>query len=63
MSPVCPQQGWVLSLPPPPPSWRATQLSFSPRTPPGRSQICPLLQFMCHSKQEPLLWYIVGEGP
>lgn len=56
MSPVCPRLGGAPSLAP---SWRVTQLFFSPLTPPGRSRICPQHQFMCHSKRSPsygLLW-------
>lgn len=58
MSPACTQLGWAPSLPP---SWRTTQLSFSPLTPPRRSQVCPQHQLMSQL-QEPFLWCIVGEG-
>lgn len=58
MSPACTQLGWAPSLPP---SWRTTQLSFSPLTPPRRSQICPQHQLMSQH-QESFLWCIVGEG-
>lgn len=61
MSPVCPQLGGGCRHSPQLEGHSAFLLSTDP--PPGRSQICPQHQFMCHSKQEPLLWYFVGEGP